>query len=65
MLTNNKTVIIITHRLKTIENVDQIVLIEASEVEDIGKHEDLIIGPKKYRNLVEKASWRKYLNTSI
>lgn len=54
-LTKNKTVIIISHRLKSIENVDQIVVIEAGEVEACGKHEDLTVSSKTYRNLVEKA----------
>lgn len=55
MLTENKTVIIISHRLKSIENVDQIVVIEAGEVEACGKHEDLTVSSKTYRNLLEKA----------
>lgn len=50
-----QNVIIISHRLKSIENVDQIVVIEAGEVEACGKHKDLTVTSKTYRNLVEKA----------
>lgn len=54
-LTKNKTVIIISHRLKSIENADQIVLIEGGEVEALGRHKELIAGSKTYKNLVEKS----------
>lgn len=54
-LTKNKTVIIISHRLKSIENVHKIVVIKNGEVEAFGKHEELIKISKTYNNLVKKA----------
>ena len=54
-LTKNKTVIIISHRLKSIENVDKIVVIDNGEVEAFGNHKELISISKTYNNLVEKA----------
>ena len=54
-LTENKTVIIISHRLKSIENVHKIVVIKNGEVEAFGKHEELIKISKTYNNLVKKA----------
>lgn len=54
-LTKNKTVIIISHRLKSIESVDKIVVIDDGEVEAFGKHEELVSLSKTYNNLVEKA----------
>jgi len=53
-LIKNKTVIIISHRLKSIENVDKIVVIDDGCVEDFGKHSDIIKTSKVYKNLVEK-----------
>ncbi|MCC0647374.1 ABC transporter ATP-binding protein [Clostridioides sp. ZZV15-6598] len=54
-LTKNKTVIIISHRLKSIENVDKIVVIDNGEVEAFGKHKELVALSKTYNNLVKKA----------
>ncbi|WP_314881511.1 ABC transporter ATP-binding protein [Filifactor alocis] len=53
-LIKNKTVIIISHRLKSIENVDKIVVIENGVVENIGTHTELMNKSKLYNNLVEK-----------
>lgn len=53
-LIKNKTVIIISHRLKSIENVDKIVVIENGVVENIGTHGELMNKSKLYNNLVEK-----------
>lgn len=54
-LTKNKTVIIISHRLKSIENVDKIVVVDRGEVEAFGTHKELLGKSKVYHNLVEKA----------
>ncbi len=54
-LTQNKTVVIISHRLKSIENVDKIVVINDGEVEAFGTHHELISLSKTYNNLLEKA----------
>ena len=53
-LIKNKTVIIISHRLKSIENVDKIVVIENGVVKNIGTHTELMMKSKLYNNLVEK-----------
>lgn len=54
-LIKNKTVIIISHRLKSVENADKIVIIDNGEVEAFGKHEELMYSSSIYNNLVEKA----------
>lgn len=54
-LTKNKTVIIISHRLKSVENVDKIVVIDKGEVEAFGRHRELLHSSGIYNNLVEKA----------
>jgi len=55
-LTKDKTVLIISHRLKSIQNVDKIVVIDDGRVELEGKHEDLLESSKVYRDLIEKTS---------
>ncbi|HHX13621.1 MAG TPA: ABC transporter ATP-binding protein [Clostridiales bacterium] len=55
-LTKNKTVLIISHRLKSIQNVDKIVVIDEGRVESQGKHEDLIKTSKVYRDLIDKTA---------
>lgn len=54
-LIEGKTVIIISHRLKSIENVDKIVVIDDGKVEAVGSHEDLIENSKIYKELVKKS----------
>ena len=54
MLIKDKTVIIISHRLKSIENVDKIVVIDNGLVEAEGKHEELKEISKVYKNLIQK-----------
>lgn len=54
-LTKDKTVIIISHRLKAIENVDKIVVIQDGKIEADGRHEELLNKSIVYKNLVEKA----------
>ncbi|HAO30040.1 MAG TPA: multidrug ABC transporter ATP-binding protein, partial [Treponema sp.] len=41
-LTKEKTVIMIAHRLKTVRNADQIVVIDKGHIAEQGKHEELI-----------------------
>lgn len=54
-LTKNKTVLIISHRLKSIENVDNIVVIHNGKVEATGKHNELINTSRIYKDLVKKS----------
>lgn len=53
-LIKDKTVIIISHRLKSIENVDKIIVIENGYVESQGNHKELIEESKLYNKLLEK-----------
>ena len=53
-LIKNKTVVIISHRMKSIENADKIVVLENGRVESEGKHEELLQKSKVYKNLIEK-----------
>ena len=54
ILTENKTTIVIAHRLSTILNSSNIYLIDSGKVIDSGKHQDLLIKSKLYKNFYEK-----------
>ncbi len=60
-LTENKTVIMIAHRLKTIRNADKIVVIDGGRITE-GTHEELLRKSEKYANFIqlreEAAGWR-------
>lgn len=55
-LIKGKTVIIISHRLKSIENADKIVVMNNGKVEAAGKHSELLQKSSTYKNMVEKSS---------
>lgn len=54
-LIQNKTVLIISHRLKSIRNVDHIVVLKEGRVEAQGKHDLLMQQSPAYQNLVQNA----------
>ena len=57
-LTRDKTIIMIAHRLKTVRNADQILVIDHGHIVQQGKHEELIAQPGIYADFVggKKAS---------
>lgn len=61
-LIKDKTVIIISHRLKSIENVNKIVVIDEGVVETEGNHDKLIKDSKVYKNLIEKTKLAEAFN---
>ncbi len=61
-LIKDKTVIIISHRLKSIENVDKIVVLDDGFVEMTGTHEELIKYSKVYKNLIQKTRLAEEFN---
>ena len=54
-LTKNKTVIIISHRMKSIENVDQIIVMNDGKIEAFGKHDELLKNSKTYKKMIESS----------
>lgn len=57
-LTANKTVIVIAHRLNTIKDADQIIVLNEGAVEESGEHSQLMDNKKRYYNMyneMEKA----------
>ena len=61
-LTNNKTVIMIAHRLKTVRNCDNIFVINEGKIVECGKHEELIKNDGIYKSFVldrkEAVGWK-------
>lgn len=49
----NKTVVVIAHRLSTVKNAHQIVVLDKGKIAEIGNHEQLIRKKGKYFNLVK------------
>ena len=54
-LIKNKTVIVISHRLKSIENVDKIIVLDNGIVECQGTHSYLLEHSKVYGKLIERS----------
>ncbi len=54
-LIKNKTVIVISHRLKSIENVDKIIVLDNGIVECQGTHRYLLEHSKVYGKLIERS----------
>ena len=48
-----KTVIVIAHRLSTVKNADQIIVLEKGTIKEIGKHEDLVKKQGAYYKLIK------------
>ena len=61
-LTREKTIIMIAHRLKTVRNADQIVVVDKGRIVQKGKHDELIKQDGIYRNFVsgrkQAVSWK-------
>ena len=61
-LTKEKTVIMIAHRLKTVRNADQIVVIDKGRIVEQGKHDELVAKGGIYARFIdsrkEAVSWK-------
>lgn len=54
-LTHGKTVLMIAHRLTTVQNADQIVVLDNGQIVEQGMHEELIKQQKQYHHM-----WNEY-----
>ena len=50
---NNKTVIVVAHRLSTVKNADKIVVMENGLIAEEGTHAELTLKKGKYYELVK------------
>lgn len=61
-LTQNKTVIVVAHRMRTIAGANKIVLLKEGIVHQMGTHKELIMQQGDYINMIERqvqsANWR-------
>lgn len=48
-----RTVVVVAHRLSTVKNADQIIVIEKGEIIEKGTHDELIVARDKYFSLVK------------
>ena len=53
-LTLDKTTIVIAHRLSTILNSDNIYVVDSGKIIDSGKHEELLMQSKVYKNFYDR-----------
>ena len=49
----NKTVVIVAHRLSTVKNADQIIVMDSGKIIESGTHNQLIATKGAYYNLVK------------
>ena len=54
-LIEGKTIIIISHRLNSIEKADKIVVMKEGLLDSEGKHDNLLENSKLYKSMVEKS----------
>ena len=61
-LTKEKTIIMIAHRLKTVRNADQIIVVDKGKIVQKGKHDELMREEGIYKNFVsgrkQAVSWK-------
>jgi len=51
-----RTVVVVAHRLSTIQNADQIVVMDNRKIVDVGTHTELLGGCKRYQELIKRQS---------
>ena len=51
-----RTVVVVAHRLSTIQSADQIVVMDNRKIVDIGSHDELLEGCKRYQDLIKRQS---------
>ena len=51
-----RTVVIVAHRLSTIQCADQIVVMDNRKIVDVGTHEELLTGCRRYQDLIKRQS---------
>ena len=55
-LIKDKTVIIVSHRLKSIENADKIIVMDNGKIDSIGTHKELLEKSQIYKQMIEMSN---------
>ncbi|MFV0237821.1 MAG: ABC transporter ATP-binding protein [Flavobacteriales bacterium] len=61
-VTQNRTSIVIAHRLATIQNADKIIALENGTIKEIGTHQELLQNPNSYYKRLYDAQFSTYSN---
>ena len=61
-LLKGKTVIIVSHRLKSIEKADSIVVMDDGKIDSTGTHAQLLATSRLYRRMIEKSNMTERFN---
>jgi len=61
-LLKDKTAIVIAHKLETIKNADQIVVLDEGQIVELGTHEQLLNNNKQYKRMLESLLNQKEIN---
>ncbi|MBS4536293.1 ABC transporter ATP-binding protein [Clostridium sp. D2Q-14] len=64
-LTVNKTVIVIAHRLNTIKEADQIIVLNQGEIKEIGNHKTLMDQEGYYYRMIQELEQAKEFSLSV
>jgi hypothetical protein len=54
-LIENKTVVIVSHRMKSVEKADKIVVMNEGKVESVGRHDEILKNSDLYKEMVKKS----------
>ena len=53
VLTENRTSLVIAHRLATVQNADKIIVLDHGEIKETGRHQELLKKGGLYKQLYE------------
>lgn len=51
-----RTVVVVAHRLSTIQRADAIVVVDGCRIADVGRHDELLGRCSKYQDLIKRQS---------
>jgi ABC-type multidrug transport system fused ATPase/permease subunit len=60
-----RTVLIVAHRLSTIQRADQIVVVDNCSIVDVGKHSELLERCSRYQDLIKRQSMTGQLPADV